>query len=808
MKQLCAMLIMLCSICYVKGQNLSWATDLSSTSGPCPITDLETDNLGNVYSVGYYSDSARYYSGTAPLFLTSNGLYDIFISKHNSTGTLLWIKTLGSIGTDWATDIKFKNNNELIVCGNFSDSIDLDPGPASNIVSPIGGTNIFTLIIDTSGNYLTSKTYNGSSDIGANALEIDNAGNYYITGDYATDIQFSPSVSLANPTGALFVAKFDQNDNALWARSINATVGNYAYASAINIDPANNVYFTGKFKGQVDFNPNAGVFNLNAGVGPAGPQTTAFIVKLDSAANFIYAKRFTESWAWYGSGMDIEFDANEKTYLLFTMSGYGYGFSHIRKLDPVGQEIWDISLCLTSSGNDPYNDFDVSNDGQIIVGTFDNDPDFISPSIGFISKWDTLGNFHWQQSMSGVFFTRDLEIDQNNDIHFGGSFAYPIDFNPNSPPPYMLTPIVNGLQSGFIAKMNNCSSPYTTIDSTSCDSLIVNGNWYYSDTTFVDFYNNVNGCDSNIVWDIKVLKPSFDSLVVSQCDSAVINGQTFYASGNYAQNFTNSVGCDSILTIQLSIDTSSSQIINSTQCDSATINGMTYYSSGVYTQTLTNANGCDSILTLNLIINPSTTSSISQSACDSTTINGQTYYTSGTYTQTLTNNNGCDSILTLNITISSITANINSNGQHLTATGGIAPTYQWLTCNPFVQIAGANNPTFNVTTNGSYAVAISENGCSDTSSCETFTNVGIVDYQAGLVNTYPNPTTGLLHIETDVSVRDGNLILYNKLGQIILKRNNLNGNNFILNLNELASGIYILELKNSELRTRQRIVKE
>ena len=55
--------------------------------------------------------------------------------------------------------------------------------------------------------------------------------------------------------------------------------------------PLETVYTTGQFDGTADFNPGSAKFNLTA---PSG-QEEAYVSKLDSAGNFVWAKAFAGS---------------------------------------------------------------------------------------------------------------------------------------------------------------------------------------------------------------------------------------------------------------------------------------------------------------------------------------------------------------------------------------------------------------------------------------------------------------------------------------------------------------------------------
>ena len=68
----------------------------------------------------------------------------------------------------------------------------------------------------------------------------------------------------------------------------------------------------------------------------------------------------------------------------------------------------------------------------------------------------------------------------------------------------------------------------------------------------------------------------------------------------------------------------------------------------------------------------------------------------------------------------------------------------WLNdCPP---INGETNQSFIATNNGNYAVAVTQNGCTDTSSCELVINVGINEISSN-INVHPNPTNDLITLD-------------------------------------------------------------
>ena len=123
---------------------------------------------------------------------------------------------------------------------------------------------------------------------------------------------------------------------------------------------------------------------------------------------------------------------------------------------------------------------------------------------------------------------------------------------------------------------------------------------------------------------------------------------------------------------------------------------------------------------------------IALTACDSLVWNGINYTSSGIYNQILTNLSGCDSLVTLDLGIISVDTSVSYVISSSTLTA-LAPnaTYQWLDCNNNnTPVAGETNQNFSPTSNGNYAVEVTQNGCTAISNCYQINNLMSVSVSA------------------------------------------------------------------------------
>jgi hypothetical protein len=188
-----------------------------------------------------------------------------------------------------------------------------------------------------------------------------------------------------------------------------------------------------------------------------------------------------------------------------------------------------------------------------------------------------------------------------------------------------------------------------------------------------------------------------------------------------------------------------------------------------------------------------------------TWIDGNTYTSSNnTATYTLTNGAGCDSIVTLNLTINPIDVGVSLTDITISADNTSASSYQWINCFDNSVITGETNFSFTPTLNGDYAVTITENVCSETSTCVTVSSVGINEVTLRNVNIYPNPVQNELFIELE-NGQITHIDILDLSGKVI--KSIMNNNAKSIDVSDLTQGIYILNVSTENGVSTNRFVK-
>lgn len=635
-------------------------------------------------------------------------IYLLFASNllFAQTPLLKWARQFGGLQSEYGTSIVTDAIGNVYTTGYFQDVVDFDPGPgifnlaATGVFPSAFHINSFISKLDAAGNFIWAKKIGGSLCV-SNAINLDKAGNIFVTGSFQGTVDFDPGPAVFELTATsedIYICKLDINGNFLWAKQMVGNSGPINVGTSIAIDKDGNVLSAGIFSGNRDFDPGTSVFNLFS-VSSAG-----YLVKLNPSGDFIWAKKIGEgveemqmtsdlSGNIYSAGSFNQLADFDPGAGVFNLNPVGSNNTFISKLDLNGNFLWAKQIATSRTGR--KFEIDVDNAGNVYVpGSFQGTVDF-DPGTGifnltgtgridlYILKLNTSGNFIWVKQIGGPGAINEaggIAVDLNGNVYASGNFSGTSDFNSGTPI-NLLTAL--GQSDIFLLKLSstgdfvwaknmgavNCYNGSTSLHLDAIDNIYTTG--YFLGVT--DFDPGLGVLNFNAIGDYDVFVQK-----LSQCT-----------------NITNS-------------------LIDVTTCNSYVLNSQQYDSSGIFIQIIPNTAGCDSIITLNLTINRKFTS-VNPSICQ-----GQSYFagganqtTTGIYKDTLLTSLGCDSIITTNLTV---TANLKPNlgpDRNLCSNGSASITPGLF--NSYLWQDNSTQPSLLVSNSGKYWVTVTDaNNCSAT----------------------------------------------------------------------------------------------
>jgi len=205
------------------------------------------DKLNNVYVTGGFGDTLIFGTDTLK---TPDHSAGFFLVKYDSNGKQLFarqsIVPAPRIG-GYTFSASVDNQNNVYLTGYFQDSIYI----GSYKLKGTAQNDFFICKYDSTGNLIWAKqglknsVYNNA--IG-NSIATDEFGNSYITGQF-TDTLLCDTVKLVSSIATLFVAKYDKNGHALWAKKATSLYGRQMFGFSIAASDYGKVYVSGSSGG-------------------------------------------------------------------------------------------------------------------------------------------------------------------------------------------------------------------------------------------------------------------------------------------------------------------------------------------------------------------------------------------------------------------------------------------------------------------------------------------------------------------------------------------------------------------------------
>jgi hypothetical protein len=321
---------------------------------------IATDQGGFSYLTGSFNGICNF-DGTT---ITSQGNSDFFIAKFDPTGFLLWVKTIGGPGNDFANDIITDYQGDILITGSFENYVNFN---STISLLSAGQGDIFIAQFDWNGNVQWAAKAGGNGNDAGTALGADLSGNIYLAGKFSNTASFYKKTASSNGGYDIFVTKY----NSLGLQLSLHTYGgsNDDIPNNLSIDGSGNLYITGTYNGSINFDGKTITSSQNDGfVAAFNPST--------GNANWVQNIGGTG----YDAGLSLIADGGSNVFVtgVFSMAAdfggktlqsIGNTDIYVAKYDALGHILWvyDAGGILNDTSNSICIDPD---DAAYITGSF------------------------------------------------------------------------------------------------------------------------------------------------------------------------------------------------------------------------------------------------------------------------------------------------------------------------------------------------------------------------------------------------------------------------------------------------------
>lgn len=605
MRKLLSLLITTSFFFTVHAQNAYFdGLSIMDGSGTLRPSDMIVDHEGNVIIIGNSFDRVDLDPGLDSAIFDvaypGNLYMPLFILKLDSAGNHLWSGIIP--GVDHRTEeLQIDLEGNVFIAGMFGDTLDFDISDTGvsirHAIAPYD--DAFLLKLNPDGEFQWVKTFGGSGSLSVRDIAVDHSGNILFTGPAeGNNLVFHPNTTSPTYnayTTSYYTLKYDSTGAFMWVKQFGSFFTDYD-CEQVEVTSNNDVIISGEFTGTVDFDPGPGVSNLTSTLG----SDDVFIMKLDSAGTFQWAKSFGNGWN--NRIFDMKISSSDKLHFTGELrdsmdfdpgSGSHYEKSKlwfttfILKLDAnSGSFAWVESFFLSDPANVEFHNLHIDHEGGVYTtGEFKREfyvhPDtsvnnYSLPSStqstkiyrdAFIHKFDSSGTYMWAHSIHSNEYQRGKAVASSTSgkVLLAGEFTSTVDFGLGGP---AVNITADGGFDMFVLEMGQCIPSYTSISDSTCDLFVTpHGDTLSQSGQYQYSLPGSLGCDSIIDLDLKIIEvdnkvivdPMSGDLTAQatgatyrwlDCDSNYfpISGANSYlykpiVNGNYAVEVTTNFGC-------------------------------------------------------------------------------------------------------------------------------------------------------------------------------------------------------------------------------------------------------------------------
>ena len=397
------------------GQSFDWAK-AAGGGGSDQAYAIATDNEGNSYVTGWFSESAHF----GDIVLNSEGGKDVFLAKYNNSGEVIWAVKAWGVANNAAAGITLDWDDFPIITGWFAESIHF----GEIVLESHGSYDMFVARYNNEGDVIWAKSAGGEGDDYGNRLTTNMEYDVLVSGSFRYTAHFGEETTITSEGNRdIFIANYSNTGNFYWVKKAGGEGEDRAYDIVSNNEGA--TYFTGVFNGKAFF----GEHDIMS-----SSFLSTYIAKMDAGGNFLWVRRGTGGANDYARGFGISMDNEGYVYGNGTFSGR-LTFSETTVEASGGEFDFDTYLVKYNHegglswlrkaggyGNDQGMDlFTDGNGNSFVTGFFSNVANFgdhalesVGKSDIFIAKYNWAGEVLWAKRAGGEYLDYGYGISPGN----------------------------------------------------------------------------------------------------------------------------------------------------------------------------------------------------------------------------------------------------------------------------------------------------------------------------------------------------------------------------------------------------------
>lgn len=244
---------------YTPTLDLTFVKSIGAQDLDLSLGDIAINLTNEIVITGGFYSILDFDPGDGTAFLSSSGYDDSYLAKYSPNGDLISAQKIGGMGSESAYGIGIDELNNIYIIGNFTDSVDFNPGINDFVMTHLGLGDIFLVKFNHAGEFINALSFgsvNGWNTV--YQILIAPGGKIYLTGSFESTIDFNPGpgdtpAKTSNGAANIFLAHYDTDFNYVDAVTVGDSEYDYGYSCTLSEE--GDVYITGSFSLAADFDP-------------------------------------------------------------------------------------------------------------------------------------------------------------------------------------------------------------------------------------------------------------------------------------------------------------------------------------------------------------------------------------------------------------------------------------------------------------------------------------------------------------------------------------------------------------------------